>query len=117
MSNGTTPTILEQTDHFFLSAEPAVTEEGIVRFVVTKIWSGMDIGRGSSSFRGGFSLVPDGKLVLPIGARIDGGDKEELTIREFQNMLNTIVSMIKPGIEAFVELQNHALTYDPNADI
>ena len=100
---------------FLLEADPAIDENGTVRFVVSKIWASLDLGRGSGKFNGGFSLVPDGKLVLPINVRTEDGI-DQLTTEEFENMLAGLVNLIKPSAEAFVEIQTHTLTYNPNSD-
>jgi len=114
LSDNTTP-VIQNTETILINADPAVSEDGTVRFVVSKIWASLDLGRGSGKFNGGFSLIPDGKLVLPINVRKEEGI-DELTTEEFKDVLAKLVSLIQPAAETFVQIQLNTLTYNPQND-
>ena len=114
MSDSLAP-VIQNTEAILINADPAVDESGTVRFVVSKIWASLDLGRGSGKFNGGFSLIPDGKLVLPINVRTGEGT-DQLTTEEFKEVLAKLVSLIQPAAETFVQIQLNTLTYNPNSD-
>ena len=87
----------------WLDAEPAVDNEGNVRLLITKIYPNIKVSHGYSFFQGGYTAIPNGKLLekFPVLA---GENDGELHAQDFSVLLSNMVGVLQDSVSVFVDI-------------
>ena len=86
----------------WLDAEPAVDKGGGVRLIITKLYPQVTVSHGYSKFQGGYTAIPNGKLVVEFPQITNGA--RELTANQFADLLDRMVVILKGSVLAFVDI-------------